>query len=95
MERPLATSRLIEDNPRVTITEWRFAPGAQTGWHRHAMDYVVIYRTGATHTVETAQGAVTVTLEAGQSYFRAAGVAHNVINSGREDVVLVETELKF
>ena len=30
------------DNERVRVTEWRFAPGAATGWHRHAMDYVVV-----------------------------------------------------
>ena len=30
------------DNERVRVTEWRFAPGAATGWHRHEMDYVVV-----------------------------------------------------
>ena len=30
------------DNERVKVTEWRFAPGAETGWHRHAYDYVVV-----------------------------------------------------
>jgi hypothetical protein len=30
------------DNERVRITEWRFAPGAVTGRHRHAYDYVVV-----------------------------------------------------
>ena len=25
----------------MRVTEWRFAPGAETGWHRHAADYVV------------------------------------------------------
>ena len=24
------------DNERVRVTQWRFAPGASTGWHRHA-----------------------------------------------------------
>jgi len=94
MTRPLATSRTLEDNHRVVITEWRFAPGAETGWHRHAMDYVVVYLTAASHTVETAQGTTAVELEAGKSYFRAAGVEHNVINAGSEEIVLVETELK-
>ena len=23
------------DNARVIVTEYRFAPGANTGWHRH------------------------------------------------------------
>ena len=30
------------DNDRVRVTEWRFAPGAATGWHRHEFDYVVV-----------------------------------------------------
>jgi len=30
------------DNDRVIVTEWRFAPGASTGWHRHGHDYVVV-----------------------------------------------------
>src|SRR2546423_393285 len=29
------------DNPLVRVTEWRFAPGASTGHHRHHYDYVV------------------------------------------------------
>jgi len=30
------------DNARLRVTEWRFAPGAATGWHRHEHDYVVV-----------------------------------------------------
>ena len=30
------------DNEKTRVTEWRFAPGAETGWHRHAYDYVVV-----------------------------------------------------
>ena len=30
------------DNARVIVTEYRFAPGANTGWHRHGHDYVVV-----------------------------------------------------
>jgi hypothetical protein len=37
-----ATSKVFIDNERVRVTEWRFAPGAATGWHRHEMDYVVV-----------------------------------------------------
>ena len=40
--RPKATSKRLEENERVIVTEWRFAPGAETGWHRHAHDYVVV-----------------------------------------------------
>ncbi len=30
------------ENERVIVTEYRFAPGANTGWHRHDHDYVVV-----------------------------------------------------
>ena len=30
------------DNDRVIVTEWRFAPGADTGHHVHGHDYVVV-----------------------------------------------------
>jgi quercetin dioxygenase-like cupin family protein len=92
--RPQAQSRLIEDNARVTIREWRFAPGAETGWHVHEQDYVVVYRTRASHLVETLEGGVRVEAAEGHSYFRAKGVEHNVVNAGEDDVVLVEIELK-
>jgi beta-alanine degradation protein BauB len=92
--RPQAQSRTFEDNERVTIREWRFVPGAETGWHVHEHDYVVVYRTAATHLVETLEGGVTVDVAEGHSYFRARGVEHNVVNAGAGDVVLVEIELK-
>lgn len=94
MARPLAQSRLVEDNDRVTITEWRFAPGAETGWHVHGHDYVVVYRTKATHLVETLEGGIMVDAAEGHSCFRKKGVEHNVVNAGAADVVLMEIELK-
>ena len=94
MTRPQAVSRLVEDNDRVTITEWRFAPGAETGWHVHGRDYVVVYRTKATHLVETLEGGIMVEAAEGHSYFRRKGVEHNVVNAGADDVVLMEIELK-
>jgi len=30
------------DNARTRVTEWRFAPGASTGFHRHEYDYAVV-----------------------------------------------------
>ena len=92
--RPQAIGTTIEDNERVVITEWRFAPGAETGWHVHAMDYVVIYRTSAQLSIETKQGPQSLQMAEGQLYFRRAGVEHNVINAGESEVVFIETELK-
>jgi quercetin dioxygenase-like cupin family protein len=92
--RAKAIATEIEDNDRVKITEWRFAPGAETGWHLHTMDYLVMYRTAAQLLVESKQGEVTVQLAAGDLYFRRAGVEHNVVNAGSTELVFVETELK-
>jgi beta-alanine degradation protein BauB len=92
--RAKAVSTELENNDRVVMTEWRFAPGAETGTHRHAMDYVIVYRTAAQHLVQTAAGETLVEIAEGHSYFRRAGVEHNVINVGPNEVVLVETELK-
>ena len=30
------------ENEHLRVTEWCFAPGAATGWHRHPHDYVVV-----------------------------------------------------
>ena len=92
--RAQAIGTEIENNDRVKITEWRFAPGSETGWHLHTMDYIVIYRTPAQLLIESKQGETSLQMAEGQLYFRRAGVEHNVINSGETEVVFVETELK-
>jgi quercetin dioxygenase-like cupin family protein len=93
-QRAAATHRIIEDNERVTIREWRFAPGAETGWHVHGHDYVVVYRTPATHLIETFEGGIAVDMAEGHTYFRKKGVEHNVVNAGDNEVVLMEIEIK-
>ena len=30
------------DDERFRVTEWRFATGAETGWHIHGHDYVIV-----------------------------------------------------
>src|SRR5262249_1480576 len=92
--RAQATGTTIEDGARVTMTEWRCAPGAETGWHRHGLDYVVMYRTAAHLAVETRDGVVSVDLAEGTAYFRKAGAEHNSINAGSKEVVCLEVELK-
>src|SRR5476649_2071837 len=68
------------DNPRVIVTEWAFAPGAQTGQHIHGMDYVVVPMTSGTLRLIEPEGTRDAQLTAGVSYCRPAGVNHNVIN---------------
>ena len=82
------------DNDRSTVTEWRFAPGADTGFHTHAMDYIVVPMTTGVLRLEEPSGVREVQLTAGLSYTRPAGVAHNVINANSYEFVFVEIELK-
>jgi beta-alanine degradation protein BauB len=80
-------------NERVIVTEWRFAPGAETGWHVHGHDYVVVPQTDGQLLLETAQGNRDSRLRAGQSYAGLKGVEHNVVNPTEHEVVFVEVEL--
>ncbi|WP_295957477.1 cupin domain-containing protein [Rhodoferax sp.] len=82
------------DNDRTTVTEWRFAPGADTGFHVHAMDYIVVPLTTGVLRLEEPGGVREVQLTAGLSYTRPAGVAHNVTNANSYEFVFVEIELK-
>ena len=93
-ERPKASSRLLQENARVIVTEWRFEPGAETGWHRHAHDYVVVCLTAGKLLAETADGEIVTELQAGQSYARPAGVEHNIVNASDGAFAFVEVELK-
>ena len=58
MTRPAAVATVQVDNERVIVTEWRFAPGAETGWHRHGYDYVVVPQTTGQLLLETRDGEV-------------------------------------
>lgn len=93
-DRPLALPTRQVENDRFVVTEWRFAPGAHTGWHRHAYDYVVVPMTTGRLLLETADGPTTADLTAGLSYARQAGVEHDVINDSGGEFVFVEIEAK-
>lgn len=83
------------DNARTRVTEWRFAPGAATGYHRHEYDYVVVpMTTGRLKLIGPDGGETFAELTAGESYFREAGVEHDVINANDYEFVFVEVEFK-
>ena len=94
MTRPKAQPTTQISNDCVIVTEWRFAPGAETGWHRHNYDYVVVPQTTGKLLLETGDGNVTAELTAGKSYFRNVGVEHNVINANEHEFVFIEVEIK-
>ena len=93
-QRPKATSRLLQETERVIVTEWRFAPGAETGWHRHQHDYVVVCLTTGKLLAETSSGNSEMPLTLGQAYTRPVGVEHNIVNAGEGEFAFVEVELK-
>jgi len=93
--RPAAIPTVQIDNERVRVTEWRFPPGAETGWHRHGMDYVVVPTAGGPVLLEQPDGStVTSELVLGKSYTRPVGVEHNVVNASDHEIAFVEIELK-
>jgi quercetin dioxygenase-like cupin family protein len=93
-ERPKAVATPLQETDRVRVTEWRFAVGAETGWHRHEYDYVVVCLTAGKLLAETAQGNVETPLRLGQAYARPAGVEHNIVNASPGEFAFVEVELK-
>ena len=93
--RPPAVATVQIDDANVRVTRWDFEPGAETGWHRHGMAYVVVPATDGTLLVELPGGeTMAAELKCGVAYARAAGVEHNVVNGGTAPLSFVETELK-
>jgi quercetin dioxygenase-like cupin family protein len=83
------------DDDRVRVTRFDFAPGQETGWHRHEYDYVITALTDCHMRLELPGGEVKeVLVPCGDVYRRDEGVEHNVINGGSAPMAFVEVELK-
>ena len=91
MTEATAVSTLQLETDRVRVTEWRFAPGAATGWHRPEFDYVVVPMTTGKLLLKEPGGERTADLTAGISYARETGVEF----VGRPVATLVGGELAF
>ena len=92
---PRAVPTVQIDNERVRVTEWRFAPGAETGFHVHGMDYAVVPLGHGRLKLVSPQGdESSADLKLGVSYFRKAGVHHNVINANDFEYAFVEIEVR-
>jgi quercetin dioxygenase-like cupin family protein len=90
-----AESEIQVDTPEVRVTEWRLAPGSATGHHIHEMDYVIVPVTPGEMTIVAPGGERSrAQLSAGKSYFRKAGVEHDVRNETAAEIVFLEIELK-
>ena len=92
---PQAVATVQVDNERVRVTEWRFAPGAETGEHVHGWTtWSCRSATAALKLVSPAGDESFADLKHGVSYARKAGVHHNVINANAFEYAFVEIELK-
>ena len=90
-----AEATVLIDDARTRVTRFHFEPGAETGWHRHAFDYVITALTECDMALEEPGGATRrVKVAPGEAYRRDAGVEHNVINAGEAPMAFVEVELK-
>ncbi len=90
--RPAAEPTVQIDEDGVRVTLWSFAPGAETGWHRHEHDYMVVPLTDGELLLETPAGEVRAPLTQGGTYKRPAGVEHNVVNANDFPFRFVEIE---
>jgi len=83
------------DNVLTRVTQWRWAPGATSGYQRHEYHYAVVPLTSGTLQVTGPNGQTTqATLSAGEPYLRNAGVEHGVKNTTAFELVLVEIEFR-
>ncbi len=89
-----AKSIVHVENDRVIVTEYRFAPGENTGWHRHGHDYVVVPLADGKLRLETDNGTAFAEMKKFVPYFRSEGVEHDVINASEGDYSFIEIELK-
>ncbi len=93
MTRDAASPTTHINNPRTRVTEWCFAPGAHTGWHRHEHDYVIVPMADGVLDIDTGDGKITrAEMKKGVPYFRETGVEHDVINANAYDFSFIEVE---
>lgn len=92
--RPKAIATTQIENERVIVTQWRFPPNAETGWHKHGHDYIVVPDINGDLLIESEDGNKITKLLAGQSYYKPIGIEHNVVNANDFEISFVEIELK-
>lgn len=69
-------------------------PGANTGWHRHGHDYVVVPLMDGKVKLLSKDGESFAEMKKGVPYFRGEGVEHDVINANDGEYAFIEIELK-
>tara|TARA_R110002110_G_scaffold5407_8_gene27999 strand:+ start:20627 stop:20974 length:348 start_codon:yes stop_codon:yes gene_type:complete len=92
---PLARHTLLLDDDRTRITQWVFAPGDRTGWHKHAHDYVTVQQSGGALLLQAADGSEKqVDYEDGRTMSWTAPIEHNAVNISDVEVRVLEIEYK-
>ena len=89
-----ARGTVLIENERTRVTEWRFAArGQNTGWHRHAHDYVVVpLFDGELELREQGGTTSIVRLTNGAPYYRQRGVEHDVLSANDFECAFIEIE---
>ena len=86
---------MFEDE-KTRITQWRFPPGTETGWHRHTHDYVTIQQSSGQLRLENRDGTVNVIdYKDGHTAGYSAPIEHNAKNISDEEVRVTEIEYKI
>lgn len=90
-----AKPTVLIKNDRVKVIEWRFKQrGDNTGWHRHAYDYIVVPLFDGALEIKLGNGeTVEATMQNGVPYFKEIGVEHDVISANNFECAFVEIEL--
>lgn len=90
-----AIATVLIENERIKVTEWRFKQrGDNTGWHRHAHDYVVVPQFDGILEIDLENGEhIRAELRTGVPYFRKLGVRHEVVSGNDFECAFVEIEL--
>jgi beta-alanine degradation protein BauB len=90
-----ATATRLIDNDKVIVTEYRFArDGDNTGWHRHALPYVVVPLLNGRLKLVANDGERFAEMTAGVPYYRPAGVEHDVVNASGGEYAFLEVEIR-
>ena len=93
--RDKAEPEIQIENDSIRVTKYYFGPGAETGFHEHFWDYVVVPQTDGELLLINEKGIESkAELKEGISYYRKSGVRHNVINNGKKDLIFIEIEIK-
>ena len=91
-EKAVVTVKI--DETHVRVIEYRFAPGAETGWHRHGYDYVVVPLLDGKLLLEEPNGSSRLAeLRTHVPYERRAGIEHNVVNVSNYEFAFLEIEI--